>query len=123
MLIGAATLAIIIGLIHSYLGERYILVRLFKRENLPKLFGSDWFTKRVLRFAWHLTTIAWWGFAAILYILSGSDENTHQQILITIAVVFLVSGVLSATFTKGRHLSWIIFWSISGICFYAAMQS
>lgn len=121
MLIGAAALAIFIGIVHSYLGERYILVRLFKRNNLPKLFGSDWFTKRVLRFAWHLTTIAWWGFAAILYIISGSNENIEKQILIIIAVVFLASGLLSATFTKGKHISWVVFWLISGISIYVAM--
>ena len=121
MLIGAAALAIFIGIVHSYLGERYILVRLFKRNNLPKLFGSDWFTKRVLRFAWHLTTVAWWGFAAILYIISGSKENIEKQILIIIAVVFLASGLLSATFTKGKHISWVVFWLISGISIYVAM--
>ena len=123
MLIGAAALAIFIGIVHSYLGERYILVRLFKRNNLPKLFGSDWFTKRVLRLAWHLTTIAWWGFAAILYIISGSNENIEKQILIIIAVVFLASGLLSATFTKGKHISWVVFWLISGISIYVAMYS
>lgn len=123
MLIGAAALAIFIGIVHSYLGERYILVRLFKRNNLPKLFGSDWFTKRVLRFAWHLTTVAWWGFAAILYIISGSNENIDKQILIIIAVVFLASGLLSATFTKGKHISWVVFWLISGISIYVAMYS
>ena len=121
MLIGAAALAIFIGIVHSYLGERYILVRLFKSNNLPKLFGSDWFTKRVLRFAWHLTTVAWWGFAAILYIISGSNENIDKQILIIIAVVFLASGLLSATFTKGKHISWVVFWLISGISIYVAM--
>jgi len=123
MLIGAAALAIFIGIVHSYLGERYILVRLFKRNNLPKLLGSDWFTKRVLRFAWHLTTVAWWGFAAILYIISGSNENIEKQILIIIAVVFLASGLLSATFTKGKHISWVVFWLISGISIYVAMYS
>lgn len=123
MLIGAASLAIFIGIVHSYLGERYILVRLFKRSNLPKLFGSDWLTKRVLRFAWHLTTVAWWGFAAILYIISGSNENIEKQILIIIAVVFLASGLLSVTFTKGKHISWVVFWLISGISIYVAMYS
>jgi hypothetical protein len=122
MLITAAFLAIFLGFVHSYLGERYILTRLFKRE-LPKLLGSDWFTKRVLRFAWHLTTVAWWGFAGILFILSNPDENIQKQILMVIAVVFLVSGLFSATFTKGKHISWIFFWLISGLSFYVALSS
>jgi hypothetical protein len=122
MLITAAFLAIFLGFVHSYLGERYILTRLFKRE-LPKLLGSDWFTKRVLRFAWHLTTVAWWGFAGILFILSNPGEHIQKQILMVIAVVFLVSGLFSATFTKGKHISWIFFWLISGLSFYVALSS
>ena len=119
MLIIAALLLIFLGLVHSYLGERYILTRLFKRE-LPKLLGSDWFTKRVLRFAWHLTTVAWWGFACVLFILTNPDEYVEKQILMVIAIVFLVSGLFSATFTKGKHISWIFFWLISGLSFYVS---
>lgn len=122
MLIVAAFLAIFIGLVHSYLGERYILIRLFQRE-LPKLLGSDWFTKRVLRFAWHLTTLAWWGFAAILFVLSSPGEHVQKQILMVIATVFLVSGLFSAAFTKGKHISWIVFGLISGLSFYVAQSS
>lgn len=58
MLYFASGLLVVLALAHSYLGERYILIRLFKRVNLHMLFGSDDFTKRTLRFAWHLTSIA-----------------------------------------------------------------
>ena len=47
----AAFLIVAVGIAHSYLGERYILIRLFRRENLPELFGSAGFTIRTLRFA------------------------------------------------------------------------
>ena len=57
-----AVLASAIGLTHSVLGDRYVLIRLFRRP-LPKLFGGEWFTRRTLGFAWHLTTLAWWGAA------------------------------------------------------------
>jgi len=43
----AAVLALAIGLAHSWLGERYILIRLFRRQNIPHLFGSDDFTKHI----------------------------------------------------------------------------
>ncbi len=36
----AAFLTFAIGVVHSILGERYILIRLFRRDNLPKLFGG-----------------------------------------------------------------------------------
>jgi hypothetical protein len=51
------------GLAHSVLGERYVLMRLFRRTDLPKLFRGAELTIRTLRFAWHLTTIAWQGAA------------------------------------------------------------
>ena len=93
MLIAGSILLIVIGIIHSYLGEKYILIRLFRRENLPHLMGSDWFTKQTLRFAWHITTLAWFGFAAILYVLESPQANAAQQILVIIATVFSVSGL------------------------------
>ncbi len=111
MLFAAAILAFCIGLVHSYLGERFILIRLFKRDAIPHLFGSDAFTKGTLRFAWHLTTVAWWGFAVILLLLNESASS--KEILNVIAAVFLISAILAAVFTRGRHLSWIVFLTIS----------
>lgn len=122
MLLISSTLLIFIGLVHSYLGERYILTRLFKRE-LPKLFGSDTFTKQVLRFAWHLTTIAWFGFAAILASLYFGAENSSAILLYIISLVFLISGAMSFGYTKGKHYSYIVFWSVSLICAYVAYGS
>ena len=113
MLLVGAFLLIFIGLIHSYLGEKFILIRLFRRDDLPELLGSDWFTKRVLRFAWHITTIAWWGFAAILYFLSSPSENIRSEILIVVTIVFALSGVVSLFYSRGKHLSWIIFFGIA----------
>lgn len=113
MLLVSAFLLLFIGFVHSYLGEKYILIRLFKRDNLPQLLGSDWFTKRVLRFAWHLTTIAWWGFAVILYFLSQPSDNIRSEVLVTISVVFALSGIASLLFSRGKHLSWLIFLGIA----------
>ena len=123
MLLIGTILLLIIGLIHSYLGEKYLLIRLFRRDNLPKLLGSDWFTKRVLRFAWHLTTLAWWGFSAILYVLSNPNVNVQNEILIIIAVVFVLSGVVSLLFTRGKHLSWLLFFIIAATSYYGVTHS
>ena len=118
MLIIAALLIVFIGIAHSYLGERYIIIRLLRRDNLPKLFGSDWFTKRVIRFAWHITTIAWFGIAAILYVISDFNEMAYRHIVLVIGVTFLISGLVALVFSKAKHVSWIVFFAISTICFY-----
>jgi len=123
MLLVGSFLLLIVGLIHSYLGEKYILIRLFTRDNLPKLLGSDWFTKRILRFAWHLTTLAWWGFAVILYLLSQPSDNVRSEILISIAVVFALSGVVSLLFSRGKHLSWLFFFGIASTSLFGVIYS
>ena len=120
LLYSAAFLAFAIGIIHSVLGERYILSRLFRRDNLPKLFGSTEFTTRTLRFAWHLTTIAWWGFSAILILLA-EDTFTFNNISLVIGFTFLVSGIVSLVASKGKHYSWLVFLFIGGVSLYASV--
>jgi hypothetical protein len=113
-LIIAAVLVVSIGAAHSILGERYILIRLFSREDLPQLFGSDVFTKQTLRFAWHLTTVAWIGLAAILSLCAAQDwEMNRATIVGVIRITFLISTLLSLVITRGRHLSWVVFLAIA----------
>ena len=108
MLYLAAIFIVFIGFAHSYLGERYILIRLFRRDNLPKLFGSPEFTQNTLRFAWHLTSVAWFGFAAILMILA--SDNKHLSTITTIiAITFLIHAVITLLASKGKHFAWPIF--------------
>ena len=116
----AAILCFVVGIIHSILGERYILMRLFRRDNIPRLFGSDYFTKGTLRFVWHITTFAWWGFGYLLWLISTDQEMSPQTVLYTVSVVSLFSGIFSFGFTKGKHLSWIVFWAIAGLTYYVA---
>lgn len=114
MLYAAALLIFATGLAHSVLGERYILVRLFKRENLPKLFGGTEFTVGTLRFAWHLTTVAWWGFAYLL-VLAEQDQLSRLTALQVVCAVAVISGFLPLCFTRGKHLSWIVFFLVAAL--------
>ena len=110
----AAILGFLLGLAHSVLGERYILTRLFRRDNLPMLFGGTEFTTRALRFAWHLTTITLWGFAVLLWQAS-SGTLDQAAALRTMGWTFLLSGLLPLVMTRGKHLSWIVLFAIGGI--------
>jgi hypothetical protein len=78
----AALLSFAVGLAHSVLGERFILMRLPEQAT---------FKARTLRFAWHLTTIAWWGVGAMLVLAS-----------------------------RGRHLAWPVFLAIAILSLWAA---
>lgn len=102
----AAALLVLVGAAHSYLGERYVLTRLFRRGPLPPLFGSDWFTRRTLRFAWHVTTIAWWGAAALCWALGRGDAGLALRLL---SATFAATAAVVVVASRGRHLSWPVF--------------
>jgi len=115
----AAFLIAGVSLAHSYLGERYILIRLFRRNDLPKLFGSSEFTVRTLRFAWHITSIAWLGLAAILLLLA-HPPTSPQAIGIAVGVTFLAHSAIAFGGSRGKHYSWIVFLAIGALTIYAS---
>lgn len=110
----AAVLIFLTGLAHSVLGERYILIRLFRRDNLPLLFGGTSFTTQTLRFAWHITTVAWWGFALLLW-QAASGTLTTGGMLEVLCYTSVLSGLLPLVLTRGRHLSWVVFFVVGAI--------
>lgn len=114
----AAFLIAAIGFAHSYLGERYLLVRLFRRNDLPKLFGSSEFTVRTLRFAWHITSVAWLGLAAVLVLLA-HPPVAPPAIGLAIGVTFLAHSAIAFGGSRGKHYSWIVFLAIGAITIYA----
>lgn len=115
----AAIFAIAVGFVHSILGERYILTRLFRRDNLPKLFGGTEFTIHTLRFAWHITTIAWWGFAAILFQLANGAFSV-QGVALAIGLTFIATSFVTFVISRAKHLAWPVFLFIGCAALYAA---
>ncbi len=116
----AAVLCFGVGLAHSVLGERYILIRLFRRSDLPKLFGGTEFTARTLRFAWHLTTIAWWG-AAVMFFRMAQGPMSSLWTSRILAGIFLTSAVVALIGSRGRHLAWPVFLVIGVIALYGSL--
>ena len=114
----AAALTIAIGIAHSWLGERYVLTRLFRRGNLPQLFGGEEFTRNTLRFAWHVTSIAWWGFGAILILMAGGPP-APQVLGLIIGGTFLVHFAITLIASRGKHLAWPVFLAIGVLTIYA----
>jgi hypothetical protein len=115
----AAALTFGVGLAHSVLGERYILIRLFRRQDLPKLFGGTAFTARTLRLAWHVTTVAWWGAAALFFTMAQAPLSSAVTSRI-LAFVFLASSAITLVVSRGRHLAWPVFLAIGLIAVYGS---
>ncbi|MDP9198156.1 MAG: hypothetical protein M3O07_02950 [Pseudomonadota bacterium] len=118
LLIVAALLAFAVGIAHSFLGEKYLLIRLFRRPDLPRLFGGTSFTVRTLRFAWHITTVAWWGFGVMLW-LASRDLLSQDNALTVLAITMLVTALVTLIASRGRHLAWPVFAAIAAAAWYA----
>lgn len=122
MLYAAAFLVVLLGLAHSWLGERYLLQRLFRRsEHLPKLLGGTDFTKNTLRFVWHMTTVMAFGFALLMVQLA--DDTAPVGMAKAIGRCLIVCGALPLVYTRGRHLSWVGLFAAGALCLaWAARQ-
>ena len=114
-LLVAATLVVALVVAHSYLGERYILIRLFRRNDLPKLLGGAEFTKQTLRLAWHITSVFGLGFAGLLAVLAWSGDVAGNLLAQIIAATCALSGVVALVGSRGRHLSWVVFFAIAAL--------
>ena len=125
MLYTAAFLVVLLGLAHSWLGERYLLQRLFRRsELLPKLLGGTEFTKNTLRFVWHLTTVMAFGFALLMVLIANDTGHGPADMANAIGVCLIVSGALPLLYTRGRHVSWVGLFAAGALCLgWAARQS
>src|SRR5574338_300618 len=113
----AAGLMVLLAVAHSYLGERYILMRLFRRTDLPKLFGGTAFTRRTLRFAWHVTSVFALGFAALLVGLASPGGEPARMALAVTSATSLVCGLVARVGSRGRHPSWIVFFAVAALTF------
>jgi hypothetical protein len=118
-LLAAAGIAVLLGLVHSFFGERYILARLFDRVDLAKVFSKPVFFRRTLRFGWHLATAAWLGFAGLLALLAAPGGAAPRDVARVLSAAFAASGLLALAVTRGRHLSWIGFFAAAVLAWFA----
>ncbi len=78
---------------HSYLGETIVFPRLFALPNLPLLRRDRTYTVNVLRYAWHMTSVAWWAGGAILAALWWGRGDLRQTVLMIVAGMLLFTGL------------------------------
>lgn len=85
---------------HSLLGERKLIGPL-TRALLPPLPLPPAFVKGTLRFAWHLTSLAWLGLAVCI--------GLWPQCAGVVGVTLLLSGAIAFVGSKGTHFAWALF--------------
>lgn len=115
-LLFAAVLAVVLGAVHSWLGERRLIGPLLDPGSRTGILARSAFSRSVLRFAWHITSVAWWGMAAVLALLATSPLDSQGKLAITaVAITFLITGVVILITSRGRHLAWPVFVAIAGL--------
>lgn len=115
-LLVASILTVGVGLVHSWLGEVRLIGPLVAPGKRLGILEKSAFARGVLRFAWHLTTVAWWGFAAILVVLAQTPVTGQGRIvLMAIALMFAMTGMIALIASRGRHLAWPVFMAIAGL--------
>ena len=115
-LFAAALLTFVIGGVHSWLGERLLLGPLLAEGKRVGMLEKSEFARGVLRFAWHITTVAWWGMGVVLLAFSWMLPDAGQRMgLIVLAATFLITGMIILVVSRGRHLAWPVFLAIAGL--------
>lgn len=116
-LVLAAGLTVVIGIVHSWLGERRLIGPLLAIEPRPSILKSGFF-RNVLRFAWHITTLAWIGMAGAMAALALAPlDRTGRIAVAVLGATFLVHSLLILGMSRGRHLAWPVFLLIAALCF------
>jgi hypothetical protein len=118
----AAVVLFCIGLMHTALAEWAGERRLVRRITRLTLFESndakDLLARRIVRLAWHLTSLVWCGCAVVLaYVAFVEASGPIIAVVRILSVVFLLHSALSLAIARGRHPSWLGFLIVSVLSF------
>lgn len=84
--------------VHSFLGERQLIQPLLRIRR--GLLATD-MPRRIFRFAWHAM--------AVLMLLSAATvawPATPRGLIIVVGAGWLLTGIVNAICTRGRHMIW-----------------
>lgn len=103
-LVVASVLAVLVGLVHSVLGERLI----FRHQPT----AGRWRHRRpfdILWATWHIASVMGWALAAVLWRIAATSEHfaLREFLLLAIALAYGAGGLLVLVGTRGRHPGWV----------------
>ena len=116
-LFAAGCLIIVLGLIHSVMGEFLIFQRMRQGGVIP-INGQPVLKERHVRIlwaSWHLVTIFGWGLGIILlgYSLPDSGYATLSFVENTVLISTLSGALLVFIGTKAKHPGWVVLLAIA----------
>jgi len=112
LLLTAAILSALLGLIHSILGEKLIFLRSDEVFKSKRRIG-------IICATWHIVSLFGFAIAALLFHYASSDDVLPNLIRYSLIIAMLLSSILVAFQTKGKHPGWIVLGIISVLLFLA----
>lgn len=117
--LAAAVLLLVIGLVHSLLGERLIFRRMRAGGLIPTQGGPVLRQAhvRILWASWHIVTVLGWGLAAMLFWLADASAAplAASPLVQALALALLLSAALVLVGTRGRHPGWLGLLAAAGL--------
>lgn len=109
--LAAALLLILIGLVHSVLGE-WLIFRRMRNEGFIPTNGGELLREphvRIIWATWHLVSVLGCGIATVLLWLAQATQAPLVQSLIpqALSAALAASSALVLVGTKGKHPGWI----------------
>lgn len=105
----AAIVSVLVGAVHSFLGELLIFRKLRKSgvvptEAVPPVRSRN---TRILWATWHLASVFGFGFAAILFAAATGQAVLHPTTIYAVIWSFFGGSMLVLFATKGKHPGWV----------------
>lgn len=103
LLLSAALLLVVTAAVHSVVGERRLIGPVLARHD--GILKSP-LARFILRFAWHITSVAWAVIALILLALVLDPPAVRWWAAAGTGAAFTTIGVFTAISSRGRHIGW-----------------
>ena len=123
LLVVAAILSVITGLVHSVLGEWLIFRHLREGGIVPQRGAPPLRARnvRILWATWHLATVFGWAFAAVLLGMARwPGMPLRALVLDAVIAANAAGGVLVLVGTRGRHPGWIALGAVAVLAWLAS---
>lgn len=104
---------VIAAFVHSVLGARRLLAPLLEARH--GILGDDQ-PRRVVRFAWHATSVLMLVSAAAV-----AWPGTPRSLISLIGGAWLATGLFNAAYTRGRHIAWPVLSAAGVLALIGAM--
>ena len=94
----SAAVMVLTAAIHSYFGEKRLIAPLLAQD---KTVLTQPLARKVIRFAWHFTSLLMIVCAAVV-----AWPGTPDQLVLLTGVAWLAVGLFDAVYTRGQHIGW-----------------